>query len=132
MTKINIRGGVNDLIADMTKIRKEAPTVLNGIVRDGIRAGTVLAKDNARRSAGKHGKRYPAAITSQMRTPYHYGDGTIFHGEYGPDISRPQGGMSFEYGSRNQKPHLDLNRSADVIGPQFPREVGDAVDRLFW
>jgi hypothetical protein len=28
----------------------------------------------------------------------------------------PQGGMSFEFGSRNQPPHLDLNRSADIIG----------------
>lgn len=132
MTKVNIRGGVSDLIADMEKIRKEAPRALNGVVREGIGAGTVLAKDNARRSSGKHGKRYPAAITSQMGTPYLYGDGAIYHGEYGPDISRPQGGMSFEFGSRKQKPHLDLNRSADIIGPQFSREVGDVIDRLFW
>ena len=132
MSKINVRGGVNDLIADFGKIRTEAPRALSGVVRDGIKAGTVLAKDNARRSAGSHGKRYPAAITSQMRTPYRYGAGAIYHGEYGPDISRPQGGMSFEYGSRNQKPHMDLNRSADIIGPRFPTEVADAIDRLFW
>lgn len=130
---ITVRGGVDDLIADMARIRAEAPLVLNGVVRDGVRAGTELAKNFAKRSAGKHGKRYPTAITPQMHRPRPSLFGGMFYGgEYGPDSSRPQGGMSFEYGSRNQKPHLDLNRSADIIGPQFPREVGDAIDRLFW
>lgn len=132
MTKVNVRGGVTDLIADLDKIRAEAPSKLRGVVSDGIKAGTVLAKNNAQRSSGRHGKRYPSAITAEMRAAYRYGDGTIYHGEYGPDISRPQGGMSFEFGSRKQKPHLDLNRSADIIGPQFSREVGDVIDRLFW
>lgn len=130
--KVTVRGGVGDLVADFEKVRREAPVAFRAVVRDGIDAGTVLAKANAKLSAGKHGKHYPAAISAQMRPTYAYGDGAIYHGEYGPDISRPQGGMSFEWGSRNQKPHLDLNRSADVIGPQLPREVGDAVDRLFW
>jgi len=132
VSKVNIRGGVEDLIADFAKIRTGAPRALNGVVRDGVRAGTTSAKGFAKTSAGRHGKRYPAAITGQMRRAYLYGEGAIYHGEYGPDISRPQGGMSFEYGSRNQKPHMDLNRSADLVGPQFAREVGNAIDRLFW
>jgi hypothetical protein len=65
--------------------------------------------------------------------PTFAGFGTVIHsGEYGPDIARPQGGMSFEYGSRNQPPHLDLARSADLIGPSTVGEVGRMVDRLFW
>ena len=44
------------------------------------------------------------------------------------DVAKPQGDMSFERGSRNQPPHLDLNRSADVIGPQLG-QVADAMAR---
>jgi hypothetical protein len=40
--------------------------------------------------------------------------------------------MSFEYGSRNQPPHLDLNKSADLIGPQLAKDAGNLLDSLFW
>ena len=131
MTYISLKGDLSDLTADLNLIRKEVRPKMREVVRDGIKAGTVLAKDNAKRSAGKHGKRYPAAITPQMGTGLGL-FGTLISGEYGPERDRPQGDMSFEFGSVNQKPHLDLARSADIIGPQFEREVGNAVGNLFW
>ena len=51
---------------------------------------------------------------------------------YGPDSSLPQGGMSFEEGSRNQPPHNDLANSLDLIRPKFHRDVNELVDGLFW
>jgi hypothetical protein len=58
--------------------------------------------------------------------------GNTVSGEYGPDAAMPQGGMSFEFGSRNQKPHLDLAKSADVIGPALAQEVRGLADQWFW
>jgi hypothetical protein len=57
---------------------------------------------------------------------------TVIQGEYGPDIAHPQGGMSFEGGSRNQPPHNDLAKSADLIGPAFQGEVHRLPDKWFW
>jgi hypothetical protein len=40
--------------------------------------------------------------------------------------------MSFEFGSRNQPPHLDLAKSADLAGPMFARDVAKVAARWFW
>lgn len=130
MTQIRVRTeGFDALVADMTEIAKKAPIELKGIVRDNIKAGNTIARDFATVSAGRHGKRYPKAFSAEMTQSLF---DNVYQGEYGPDVNMPQGGMSFEFGSRNQKPHLDLAKSADLIGPSFDQEVGDAVDRWFW
>jgi hypothetical protein len=100
------------------------------IVRDGIKLGSQLARDNARRTARRHGKHYPNAITPEMKmvSP---GFGLIV-GEYGPDASKRQGRMSFEDGSRNQPPHRDLAKSADIIGPAFAGEIRSQIPSWFW
>lgn len=132
MARVRVRHGIDDLASDLAAIPVKATREMRGIVRDGIRVGNQVAKDNARRSEGAHGKHYHKAFTTEIR-PVFAGFGTVIHsGEYGPDIARPQGGMSFEFGSRNQPPHLDLARSADLIGPATLGEVGRMVDRLFW
>ena len=81
-----------------------------------------LATDFSSVPARKHGKHYHRAITAEKKHPL----GLTW--AYGPDVAKPQGDMSFERGSRNQPPHLDLNRSADVIGPQLG-QVADAMAR---
>jgi len=121
--------GVDDLAKDMRRVATTCRKDMIGVVREGIRTGNVLARDFARRSAGTHGKKYPRAFTSEMKL---YGALGLISGEYGPDEAREQGGMSFEGGSRNQKPHLDLARSADIIGPSFAGEVRKLPDRWFW
>ena len=131
MAGIRVIHSIDGLAADMADIPPRARVALRGVVRDGIRAGNLVARENAKRSAGTHGKHYHKAFTAEMNAGLGLFGNTI-SGEYGPDIARPQGGMSFEFGSRNQKPHLDLARSADLIGPVFAREALDAVDGLFW
>jgi hypothetical protein len=130
--RVRVRENLGDLIADFERIKKEAPVELRGVIREGIKTGNSVAKDFARESAGKHGKHYPKAFTTEMRPTLRAYGAVIYSGEYGPDIAYPQGGMSFEYGSRNQPPHMDLNKSADLIGPAMPGEVRRVVDRLFW
>ena len=130
MTGIRVNTkGLDELAADMAAIPPRAMKDMISTVREGIKTGNVLARDFARRSSGSHGKLYPRAFSAEMKL---YGALGLIAGEYGPDESRPQGGMSFEYGSRNQKPHLDLARSADVIGGAFAREVREKIDGWFW
>lgn len=57
---------------------------------------------NARGTAGEHGKWYPDSITTEMKFA-----GFGLEVETGPERGMKQGGMSFEFGSRNQPPHLD-------------------------
>lgn len=114
---------VGKLAADIEKAPVSSLRRLQRVVDHDASELTDLAKANARRSAGKHGKWYPGSIGYDLTD----GDLTAV---IGPDVNDPkgQGGMSFEYGSRNQKPHLDLNRAMDVIGPKFERDVIDAAE----
>ncbi len=82
-------------------------------------------RDFARDTAGKHGKHYPNAITA---SPTSAGLGDVSW-EVGPESARPQGNMSFEYGSVNQPPHLDGARAAQVIEPLFMKAVTEMVDK---
>lgn len=132
MVSIRVTNHLDDLTRDMAAIPAAVPKRLVGIVRDGANAGASLARDFARESAGKHGKHYPKAITAEVRKPFAGFGAGVYSAEYGPDAARKQGGMSFEWGSRNQPPHLDLNKSADIIGPALDGEVRNMLRELFW
>lgn len=121
---IHVTHSLDDLEADLRTIATRSPLMMRDVVRDNLRNGNRIAKANAKRSAGAHGKHYHRAFSTEMT-----GATT---GEYGPDSAMPQGGMSFERGSRNQPPHLDLARSADIAGPAFAKGVDDMLDDLFW
>lgn len=62
-------------------------------------------KGIATATSGEHGKHYPNSITHEMRFTF----GGNVEVEIGPDSGMPQGSMGrgFEFGSRNQPPHLD-------------------------
>lgn len=98
--------------------------VLDKAASDTANKGNRIARDNARRSSGTHGKWYPKRFSVDK-----LGEAIYVYGPKG----RPQGEMSFEYGSRNQRPHLDVNRSADVIEHEFTqrvaRDLGHHLDR---
>ncbi|HET8614287.1 MAG TPA: hypothetical protein VFL94_02095 [Actinomycetales bacterium] len=128
MTSIKVSSHLDELAADMEKIATKAERVMLSTTREALKVGNMLAKDFARASSGRHGKLYPRSFSAELT----FAGFGLIAGEYGPDAEMPQGGMSFEWGSRNQKPHLDLNRSADVIGGSFAREVGERIDGLFW
>lgn len=128
--QLRVSHTIGHLADDLTDIAKRADRDQTEIVKDGARAGNMLAKESARRTAGKHGKHYHRAFTAEYTGRGLFGN--TFSAEYGPLRGRKQGEMSFERGSRNQPPHWDLARSADVIGPAFAQEVRQLLDRLFW
>ena len=130
--RIRVTHTIGDLAADLRYIARTARSDMRGVVREGIKVGNTVAKDYARESAGEHGKHYHKAFTAEMGGTFEGFGTAIIHGEWGPQIDRPQGEMSFEGGSRNQPPHNDLAKSADLIGPAFQGEVSRLPDKWFW
>lgn len=75
----------------------------------------------AKETAGAHGRLYPKSITTDVKLS------TDIIVEVGPDPRLPQGGMSFEFGSVNQPPHLDGQKSMDEVLPRLEKRVNDAL-----
>ena len=80
---------------------------------------------NARETSGTHGRLYPNSIVVHPRLS----TGVVF--DIGPDPRLPQGGMSFEFGSSKQPPHLDGQRAMDEVQPRLEKRVSDAVNGIF-
>lgn len=129
--KISVSSTLGGLERDLKTMTMRAPVEFKKVVRRTVIDGNNLAKGYAKVSAGAHGKHYPRAFTWEVNAYYAFGAGNIV-GVYGPEVGRQQGEMSFERGSRNQKPHLDLSRSADVIAWTFGPSVLHAAHQLFW
>lgn len=129
-----IHDGITDLASDLKTMTVRAPVELKKVVRKNTIEGNALAKGYASQQHTMNSRydiRYPKSFTWDVGSFYGFGEGNIV-GTYGPDPARPQGGMSFERGSRNQKPHLDLARSADVIAWKFGPNILFAAHNLFW
>lgn len=124
MARVSVTHHIGDLAADMKSIAARAPKDMHRLTGLNAKRGNRLAKENAKRTAGAHGKHYPDAMTFEPIGLHVW--------EYGPDSSLPQGDMEFEHGSRNQPPHYDLAKSADVAGPLFARDVSKLPDKWFW
>lgn len=79
-------------------------------------------RENATATAGAHGVHYPASINYKMKPAL-----TAVVAEIEPTAGMQQAGMSFEFGSVNQPPHLDGQRALDQIGPQLERRLSAAL-----
>lgn len=81
-------------------------------------------RDNARDTAGAHGKLYPRTITAEQMPVR----GAV-EWEVGPESALDQGGMGrgFEYGSVNQPPHWDMTMAVTDREPKFMSAVEELV-----
>lgn len=122
--KVHVVHTLRDFEGDQRDVAVKATRDMRDVVADNLRAGNDLARSSARRTAGAHGKHYHRAFDWEMTG--------LTQGEYGPDANMPQGGMSFERGSRNQPPHLDLAKSADAVRLRFAADAARLPDRWFW
>lgn len=126
--RIKVSHDIGDLADDLASIAKRVRPEMRGVVRDGVKVGTQLARGFAREKSGPHGKRYYKRITGQM-----YGGGGLFgntiSGEFGPEgVPRSEFvGAGFRHGV-----NTDLPRAADIVGPAFIRSVDDHVRQWFW
>jgi hypothetical protein len=130
VVKIRVRHRIDRLADDYAEIPRQATLAMARIVRDNADLGRDLARALARESAGRHGKHYPGAITSESTSGLGL-FGNTHSAEFGPDVNRKQGGMSFDRGSRNQPPHNDLAQSADKVGPSMAADVRKLLTRLY-
>lgn len=121
---VTVTRTTDKLEREMRRIPVKAATGMARAVRTRAEQGNRRAKALARKSAGTHGKHYPDSFLVEALGPFDY--------VYGPSPSIAQGEMSFEYGSRNQPPHLDLNKSADIVGPALGKDMEKLLGRLFW
>lgn len=121
---IRVSHTLDDLERDMKAMPRKAAVGTAKIVRENAKLGNKIAKANAKSSAGKHGKHYHKSFSAEAVDAFTW--------VYGPDSSKPQGDMSFEFGSRQQKPHLDLAKSADIVEFQMLVDVKDLLRELFW
>lgn len=108
---------------------EQAPIEVMGAIRRAVDVSAEsLQRDwraNARKSSGRHGKRYPSSITYDVTDD----DGGV-HADVGPDRARLQGrmGPGFEYGSVNQPPHYDGAKALAVNQQPFIDRVTNAVE----
>lgn len=94
-----------------------------------VQAGEIVRdnwRDIARTTAGEHGVHYPNSIEA---TPT-IGFSTIGV-DIGPNAGMKQGGMSFEFGSRNQPPHLDGLHAVEFTAGRVERLIDTATTYLF-
>ena len=116
---------LGDLANDLDKIAKRAPKDCERVVSSRAKAYNKYAKDLARERSGTHGKRYPAAWTTEKRGNAHW--------EFGPDSAKPQGGMDFEEGSgRQTSGHHEAADTFDLVAPSLVRVTGRMIDGWFW
>lgn len=116
-----------DLSADLARLPARTITDVAAVTAAAALRLATTWRANATITAGAHGRHYPKAITFDMAPALSMNVGAII----GPDSSMPQGGMGrgFEYGSRNQEPHLDGNHAADTEEPKYVADVTAAVLR---
>lgn len=114
---ISVSSNAAQVSLDLGKIGYRATRRLQAVVED---AGTDVRdawRDNLAESSGSRGPHAPAAIKA------HSG---VLVSEIYPDESMKQGGMSWEFGSENQPPHLDGQRALDSLAPRINRRI-DAI-----
>ena len=81
-------------------------------------------RQNAVQTAGEAGKHYPNSIESTPRIRLG------LEVEVGPNPALPQGGMSFEFGSSKQPPHLDGARAMPAAEALLERRADTVIGLL--
>lgn len=112
------------LAVDLGKVSAGTTVKMAEVFREAGRDLTKQWAANARATSGTHGKYYPDSIDSEMQIS------TDIVVEVGPNPAKKQGGMSFEYGSVNQPPHLDGQKAADAEVPKLEARVDTALAYL--
>jgi hypothetical protein len=119
LATVRVTHSIGDLARDMGRIPARMVTEGSKIVKKDVRAGRTLARRYARGLSGPHGADYYKRITDEA---------SGLSGEYGPH----DGGVPVGGGWRHGTPNTELERSLDVIGPRFAKDIDDMIDGLFW
>ncbi|MBG0828553.1 hypothetical protein HS041_12315 [Planomonospora sp. ID67723] len=115
------------LIGVFENAKQDAARRTYPVVKEHAQALRDQWRDNARQSAGRHGRHYPRAITAEQMA-----SSADIEWEVGPESRLPQGGMGrgFEFGSVNQPPHLDGMQAANAQEPKLLKALDDIARGL--
>lgn len=122
MAAIRVTHTIGGLRRDMEKIARQTKPKMATVVKRNTNYGTKVTQGIARAAAGPHGTNYWKRISGELVGP--------LVGEYGPtgDVV----GNAVGAGWRHGPPNTDLEKSLDIVGPKFAKDVGKAADGLFW
>ena len=120
MATIHCDQTLSNTIGDLVAMPAKVVTEGSAIVARNVKAGNSLARKFAQELSGPHGKNYFKRISSEMLG--------ALEGEWGPHA----GGVPVGGGWRHGSPNTELERSQDIIGPRFLKDVDSMVDGLFW
>ena len=117
---INVEHTIGDLARDMARIPGKVHAGGARVVKKNGAQGTKLAQRFAQGLSGPHGSAYWKRISGESVGDLSY--------EYGPHA----GGVPVGGGWRHGTPNTELERSLDVVGPRFAKDVDGVVDKAFW
>lgn len=117
-----------EMAADLSQVGAKTVPAVRGVMNEVGKAFADEWAANARETSGVHGKHYPDSIDSELSFSIR---GIAV--DVGPNAAKRQGpmGRGFEFGSRNQPPHLDGLRALDGIQVRAERMVDSAIGYLF-
>ncbi len=117
--------GADELAAAFEAAPEDMSTSLHPVVDERAEKLQRDWRSNARKTARRHGRRYPSSITHDL----YQGEGAIW-ADIGPDVAKPQGGMGrgFEYGGVHQPPHMDGAIAFASNAAKFEHAISDAID----
>lgn len=112
----------NDLPALKARLTTAATTAkpkFSQVIHRNAVEGNTIAQQLARMKAGPHGSAYWKRLSAEMIGP--------LSAEYGPEGTPKTNfvGAGFRHGV-----NTDLPQSADFIGPQLAREIGETAEEL--
>ena len=119
---ISVQTNANLIAADLGKVAGRVVGRARLAVDLSGRQVAEAWRSNAEQTSGEHGKHYPKSIQSRMTGAL---EATV-----APQEGMQQAGMSFEYGSRNQPPHLDGQRAVDRLAPVIEAQLATILDVL--
>lgn len=119
---MGVRHTMHDMAGDLAGLPAKVDIGLARAVRKNVEQGNAIAQGIARAASGPHGSAYYKRITGEMTGAH--------EGEYGPhgDVA----GNAVGAGWRSGVVNTDLDKSLDIQGPKFAKDVGDVVDGIFW
>lgn len=124
------RGDASEIVRlanDMSQVGARMVPALRATMSQAGEAFAVEWRSNAVQTSGEHGKHYPNSIDSDL--VFDLGGVSV---DVGPNSAKPQGSMGrgFEFGSRNQPPHLDGLRALDGVQVRAERMVDTTIGHL--
>ncbi len=116
--------GADEVALGLEALPHELNADLAKVVKDSADRLQRQWRSNARKTARRHGKRYPSSITTSLYEQ----EGSVY-ADIGPQNDKLQGrmGPGFEYGSVHQSPHYDGALAFADEEPKFTQAVAEHV-----